>query len=83
MIEIIKKWEQLHLTLEVSNSERGTKQLLEENSKTVQNNSSKSFSYLIWISKGLPWQGPVREFDLCNVFDEGLYGVKFIEGSSY
>ena len=25
----------------------------------------------------------MREFDQCNVFDEGLYGVRFIEGSSY
>ena len=27
--------------------------------------------------------GPMREFDLWNVFNEGLYGVRFIDCSSY
>ena len=35
------------------------------------------------LLKFLPWHGPVREFDLWNVFNEGLYGVRFIECSSY
>ena len=30
-----------------------------------------------------PWQGPVRGIDLWNVFNEGLYRVRFIECSSY
>ena len=33
--------------------------------------------------KVLPWQGAVREFDLWNVFNKDLYGVRFIECSSY
>ena len=33
--------------------------------------------------KVLPWQGPVSEYDLWNVFNEGLYGVRVIECSSY
>ena len=33
--------------------------------------------------KVLLWQGLVREFDLWNVFNEGLYGVTFIECSNY
>ena len=32
--------------------------------------------------KVLLWQELVREFDQCNVFNEGLYGVRFIECSS-
>ena len=33
--------------------------------------------------KILPWKGLVREFDLRNVFSEGLYEVTFIECPSY
>ena len=33
--------------------------------------------------KVLPWKGLVREFDLWNVFNEGLYEVRFIECPSY
>ena len=33
--------------------------------------------------KILPWKGLVREFNLWNVFNESLHGVRFIECSSY
>ena len=33
--------------------------------------------------KVLPWHGPVREFDVWNVLNEDLFGVRFIECSSY
>ena len=58
---------------------RGTRQLWGKNTKTVQR---------VWIIryellKFFPWQVPVREFDICNDFNEGLHGVRFIECLSY
>ena len=60
---------------------RGTSQLLGYNTKIVQDD--ESLCYGIWISKGFALKGPVRKFDQWNVFNEVLYGVRFIECSSY
>ena len=35
------------------------------------------------ISLGFPLQGPVNEFDSWNVFNKGLYGVRFFECLNY
>ena len=35
------------------------------------------------LLKFFPLQVPVREFDICNDFSEGLHGVRLIECSGY
>ena len=60
---------------------RGTRQLWGKNTKTVQKKRVRIIRYE--LLKFFPWQVPVREFDICNDFNEGLHGVKFIECSSY
>ena len=42
-------------------------------------NKTQKFFKVMRISLGFPLQGPVNEFDSWNVFNKGLYGVRFFE----
>ena len=61
----------------------------EEEQGNYKEKTQKLFKIIrVWVIryeflKVSPWQGPVREFGLCNVFNEGLYAVVFIEYLSY
>ena len=60
---------------------RGTRQLWGKNAKTVQKKRVWVIRYE--LLKFFPLQVPVREFDICNDFSEGLHGVRLIECSGY
>ena len=75
----MKKWEQLQLTLKSKSQVQGdyqdkTQKLF--NTVRVQFMKYKSLIFL-------PWKRLMREFDLWNVFNEGIYGVRFSEFSIY
>ena len=60
---------------------RGTRQLWGKNAETVQKKRVWVIRYE--LLKFFPLQVPVREFDICNDFSEGLHGVRLIECSGY
>ena len=77
----MKKWEQLQLTVDNSKSEEGQGDYQGKTQKLFKTMTVRVMKYE--FQKVLPWKGLVRVFDLQNVFNKGLYGVKFIECSSY
>ena len=75
----MKKWEQLHLTLDKSKSEKRQGDYQDKARKLFKKMRVRVMRYEF---KVLSWHGPVREFGLWSV-NEGLYGIIFIECLSY
>ena len=69
----MKKWEQLQLTLDNKKSEQGQGDYQDKTQNLLKIMRVRVMRYE--FLKVLPWPGPVREFDLWNVFNE----VRFME----